>query len=120
MSTSQCCACCAKTRFTFLTSLYRCVLTSGVNVCTDHDYDDDYDADRPKTIYDSDDLAAAASSRAAYYHGYNEWLLGDFHGFQPEFSGIGVIFDTYANEGHYNHKDITLVVNDRCCYCYCT
>jgi hypothetical protein len=90
------------------------VLHALVSMFADHDYDDDFDAaDRPKTIYDTDDLAAAASSRAAYYHGYNEWLLGDFHGFQPDFSGIGVIFDTYANEGHYNHKDITLVVNDR-------
>eukprot|EP00611_Tribonema_gayanum_P029464 TRINITY_DN7891_c0_g1_i5.p1 TRINITY_DN7891_c0_g1~~TRINITY_DN7891_c0_g1_i5.p1 ORF type:complete len:465 (+),score=91.70 TRINITY_DN7891_c0_g1_i5:238-1632(+) len=47
------------------------------------------------------------------YHAWNEWPLGDFHAFEPDFKGIGVIFDTYVNADLPNHKDVTVVINDR-------
>mmetsp|Transcript_37702 Transcript_37702/g.52223 ORF Transcript_37702/g.52223 Transcript_37702/m.52223 type:complete len:474 (-) Transcript_37702:65-1486(-) len=39
-------------------------------------------------------------------------LLGDFFGYVEDFVGIGVIIDTYDNDGSGNHPVVSLVSND--------
>lgn len=55
-----------------------------------------------------------------YGDGMAVWLVqqgyyieGDLHGFQDDFVGIGIIFDTFKNTEHLNsHRDVTVLVNN--------
>ena len=41
------------------------------------------------------------------------YIEGDLHGFQEDFIGVGIIFDTFKNtENPIAHRDVTVLVND--------
>ena len=41
------------------------------------------------------------------------YIEGDLHGFQEDFIGIGIVFDTFKNTENMNsHRDVTVLIND--------
>ena len=41
------------------------------------------------------------------------YIEGDLHGFQDDFIGVGILFDTFKNTEHPEaHKDVTILIND--------
>lgn len=41
------------------------------------------------------------------------YIEGDLHGFQDDFVGIGVVFDTFKNSEHLDsHRDVTVLINN--------
>jgi mannose-binding lectin 2 len=41
------------------------------------------------------------------------YMEGELHGYQEEFTGVGIIFDTYKNtENIQSHRDVTVLVNN--------
>ena len=41
------------------------------------------------------------------------YIEGDLHGFQDDFIGIGILFDTFRNTEHPEaHRDVTILIND--------
>lgn len=41
------------------------------------------------------------------------YIEGDLHGFQDDFIGVGILFDTFKNTEHPEaHRDVTILIND--------